>query len=95
MDGVWKDIYLDVKKAINHFYDLNVFYITAKKIRKYLDIEASDRTKINFIWRILQHLVFEGYLEVIDGKTPKQYKISKFPIENNMTFVDYQHGVFE
>ncbi|GAI99405.1 unnamed protein product, partial [marine sediment metagenome] len=31
----------------------------------------------------------------IDGKTPKQYKISKFPIENNMTFVDYQHGVFE
>ena len=95
MDGVWKDIYLDVKGAINHFYDRKIFYITAKKIRKYLDIDASDRTKINFIWRILRHLVHEGFLEVIEGKKPKQYKISKFPIENNMTFVDYQCGVFE
>jgi len=86
---------LDVKKAINHFYDRNVFYITVKQIRKYLDIEASDRTKINFIWRILQHLVFEGYLVVIDNKKPKHYKISKFPIENNMTFIDYQRGAFE
>lgn len=93
MDGVWKDIYLDVKNAINHFYDRNVFYITAKKIRKYLDIEASNRSKINFIWRILQYFVFEGYLVVIDGKKPKQYRIDKFPIENNMTFVDDQVGV--
>lgn len=84
IDGVWKDIYQDVKKAINYFYDRNIHIINVKKIRRYLDIDASDRSKINFIWRILEHFESEGYLIQIRQKPTKQYKIAKFPIENEI-----------
>lgn len=83
IEGVLKDIYQDVKKAINFYYDHNVHIITVKRIRRYLDIDASDRSKINFIWRILEHFESEGYLIQIKQKPPKQYKIVNFPIENN------------
>jgi len=88
IDGVWKDIYQDVKKAINSFYDRNIHIISVKKIRRYLDIDASDRSKINFIWRILEHFESEGYLIKIKEKPTKQYKIAKFPIENNIIMVN-------
>lgn len=92
-EAVWMGIYLDVKKAINHFYDNNDRYISTKKIRKYLGIENSNRSKINFIWRIFEHFEREGYLVRINEKYPKRYKISKFLIENNITFVDDPIGV--
>lgn len=92
-EGVWKGLYLDVKKAINDFYDSNNRYISVKKIRKYLGIDNSDRSKINGIWRIFEHFEREGYLVRINKKYPKQYKISKFPIQNNITFVDGPIGV--
>lgn len=84
VDGVWKDIYQDVKKAINSFHDRNIHIISVKKIRRYLDIDASDRSKINFIWRILEHFESEGYLIQIKQKPTKQYKIVNFPIENEI-----------
>ena len=93
IEGVWKDIYEDVKKALSFFYDNQNFYITVKKIRRYLEIPASDRTKINFIWRILDHFEFEGYLVRTNKKLPKQYKIAKFPITNKTKMVKYEHGV--
>ena len=88
VEGVWKDIYLDVKKAINFYYDNRIALITVKKIRRALDIPSSDRSKINFIWRILDHFVDEGYLVVVNEKSPKKYQISKFPIKNSITIVD-------
>lgn len=88
IDGVWKNIYLDVKKTINSFYDRNIHIITVKKIRKDLDIDASDRSKINFIWRILEHFESEGYLIQIKQKPTKQYKIVNFPIENDIVIDD-------
>lgn len=88
VEGVWKGIYQDVKKAINFYYDRNIHIITVKKIRRYLDIDASDRSKINFIWRILQRFESKGYLIQIKQKPTKQYKIAKFPIKNNIVIVD-------
>jgi len=88
LTGVWKNIYLDVKKAINHYYECNITNITLKLIRKYLEIEASDKSKINFIWRILNHLEEKGYLIRIGKRTPKHYQIAKFPIENNIIFAN-------
>lgn len=71
-------------------------YITVKKIRKYLNIDASDRSKINFIWRLLSHLEFEGVIvqmKQISKNRAKQYKIVNFPIkkiENSVIHVkDY------
>ena len=86
--SVIKDIYRDVKKAINFYYNRNIHIITLKKIRRYLDIDASDRSKINFIWRILQRFESEGYLVRINEKPPKQYKIAKFPIKNKIAIGD-------
>lgn len=86
-EGVWKNTYEDVKKAINFYYDRNDRWITVKKIRRALDIDASDRSKINFIWRILEHFERGGYLVRSNKTSPKQYKIAKFPIENNIKMV--------
>lgn len=85
-----------MKDAINHFYDRNDLYITVKRIRKYLKIDASNRSKINFIWRLLNHFELEGVLiqmKHIAKNRAKQYKIAKNPIENKVMFVDEQLGV--
>jgi len=92
VEGVWKDIYLDVKKAINFYYDRNDRWITVKKIRRALDIKPSNRSKINFIWRILQHFENEGYLVRSNERFPKQYKVVKFPIENSIIISHLQRG---
>ncbi len=69
-----------MKDAINHFYNRNDLYITVKKIRRYLKVDASNRSKINFIWRLLCHFELEGVLiqmKQISPNRPKQYKIHK------------------
>ncbi len=80
-----------MKDAINHFYDIGDVYLTVKKIRKYLKVDASNRSKINFIWRLLLHFESEGVIvqmNQISKKRAKQYKIVKSPIKNSITFVD-------
>lgn len=61
-----------------------------------MKIDASNRSKINFIWRLLNHFELEGVIvqiKHIAKNRAKQYKIEKSPIENNVTFVDEQFGV--
>jgi hypothetical protein len=90
-EGVYKDIYKDVKDAINHFYDTNNNFITVKRIRRYLEIDASNRSKINFIWRLLDHFEREGIIVRINKRSPKQakqYKITKIPMKNNITWME-------
>ena len=96
IEGIWKKYYLEVKDAINHFYDIDDVYLTVKKIRKYLKVDASNRSKINFIWRLMNHFEFEGVIvqmNQISKKRAKQYKIVKSSIKNNVMFVDEQLGV--
>ena len=63
-------------EAINKLIDNNVNLVTTKSIRRCNHIKASNRSKINFIWRSLNYLEKEGILEM-NGRlnSPKTYKI--------------------
>ena len=62
-------------EAINKLIDNNVSLVTTKSIRRCNKIKASNRSKINFIWRSLNYLEKEGILEMNGKISPKTYKI--------------------
>ena len=62
-------------EAINKLIDNNINLVTTKSIRRCNKIKASNRSKINFIWRSLNYLEKEGILEVNGTYSPKSYKI--------------------
>jgi len=64
--------------AINILIDRKDSQVSVKKIRKILNIENSDRSKISFIWRILDDLEQAGYLiKTIEKKGSYRYKLPK------------------
>jgi hypothetical protein len=65
----------ETMEAINKLIDNNVNLVTTKSIRRCNNIKASDRSKINFIWRSLNYLEKEGILEMNGTYSPKSYKI--------------------
>ena len=62
-------------EAINKLIDNNISLVTTKSIRRCNNIKASNRSKINFIWRSLNYLEQEGILEMNGRYSPKTYKI--------------------
>ncbi len=62
-------------EAINKLIDNNINLVTTKSIRRCNNIKASNRSKINFIWRSLNYLAKEGILEMNGTYSPKSYKI--------------------
>ncbi len=62
-------------EAINKLIDNNINSVTTKSIRRCNHIKASNRSKINFIWRSLNYLEKEGILEMNGIYSPKTYKI--------------------
>ncbi|MBY8980114.1 MAG: hypothetical protein KGD72_06970 [Candidatus Lokiarchaeota archaeon] len=62
-------------EAINKLIDNNINLVTTKSIRRCNHIKASNRSKINFIWRSLNFLEKEGFLEMNGQYSPKTYKI--------------------
>ena len=62
-------------EAINKLIDNNINMVTTKSIRRCNNIKASNRSKINFIWRSLNFLEKEGILEMNGKYSPKSYKI--------------------
>ncbi len=62
-------------EAINKLIDNNINLVTTKSIRRCNNIKASNRSKINFIWRSLNYLEKEGILEMNGTYSPKTYKI--------------------
>ncbi|TES95656.1 MAG: hypothetical protein E3J90_09370 [Promethearchaeota archaeon] len=62
-------------EAINKLIDNNISLVTTKSIRRCNNIKASNRSKINFIWRSLNYLEKEGILEMNGRYSPKTYKI--------------------
>lgn len=62
-------------EAINKLIDNNVNIVNTKRIRRCNNVKASNRSKINFIWRSLDYLEKEGILEVNGTYCPKTYKI--------------------
>jgi hypothetical protein len=65
----------DTMEAINKLIENNVGLVTTKSIRRCNNIKASNRSKINFIWRSLNYLEKEGILEMNGTYSPKSYKI--------------------
>jgi hypothetical protein len=65
----------ETMEAINKLIDNNGNLITTKSIRKCNNIKASNRSKINFIWRSLDYLEKNGILEMNGTYSPKSYKI--------------------
>ncbi len=65
----------ETMEAINKLIDNNVNLVTTKSIRRCNKIKASNRSKINFIWRSLNYLEKEGILEMNGSYSPKSYKI--------------------
>ena len=63
-------------EAINTLIDGSVYVVDTKAIRRCNGVPASDRSKINFIWRGLDFLVRKtGLLEKMRNGTPQKYKI--------------------
>jgi hypothetical protein len=62
-------------EAINKLIANNISLVTTKSIRRCNHIKASNRSKINFIWRSLNYLEEEGILEMNGKISPKTYKI--------------------
>jgi len=62
-------------EAINKLIDNNISLVTTKSIRRCNHIKASNRSKINFIWRSLNCLEKTGILEMNGIYSPKTYKI--------------------
>ncbi len=65
----------ETMEAINKLIDHNGNLITTKSIRKCNNIKASNRSKINFIWRSLDYLEKKGILEMNGTYSYKSYKI--------------------
>jgi len=65
----------ETMEAINKLIDNNISLVTTKSIRRCNNIKASNRSKINFIWRSLNYLEKEGILEMNGTYSPKSYKI--------------------
>ncbi|MBY8988901.1 MAG: hypothetical protein KGD61_10645 [Candidatus Lokiarchaeota archaeon] len=63
-------------EAINKLIDNNITLVTTKSIRRCNNVKASNRSKINFIWRSLDYLEKEGILEMNGTYSPKSYKIT-------------------
>ena len=81
----------ETMEAINKLIDNNVHLVTTKSIRRCNNIKASDRSKINFIWRSLNYLEKEGILEMNGTYSPKSYKITsnqKIDIEKILSQIE-------
>ena len=61
--------------AFNNLLEQGDAYITVKKVRKENGIKSTDRSKLIFYSRSLQHLVRRNKLEENGVKKPRQYKI--------------------
>ncbi|KKM14442.1 hypothetical protein LCGC14_1706040 [marine sediment metagenome] len=61
----------DTLKAI---YSFTTSLITVRRIRTYLRIQGSDRSKISLISRSLKLLEDGGFLKIKGSRSPKNYK---------------------
>ncbi len=63
-------------EAINKLIDKHLITVNTKKVRQCNNVKASDRSKINFIWRALGFLERQEILEKNGSVKPKNYIIN-------------------
>ena len=78
----------EVLTAINNFIDKGISFINTKKIRKFFDIDYSNKSKTYFIWHSLKLLKMYGILEEIEGGRIINYKIVKKEKINIQEFLE-------
>ncbi len=78
----------DTIKAINFYINSKTYFIDVKKIRKHLNIESSNRSKINFIFRNLDVLAEHGFIEKL--KTSKTYS---YKLPRNQVVIRYKKEI--
>lgn len=66
-----------ILEAINELITKGKTFINVKRIRNFLNIKAKNRSKVNFIWRSLEYLEKNGYIELFSVKSPKIYRLPK------------------
>ena len=87
--GIISKQYLhDVINAINYFIEKKGTIIDTKRIRNYYKIKSSNRSKINFIWRFLDFLESNGYIELVH-ENPKLYRIPQAQIDFKEVFNNF------
>ncbi len=82
----------ETMEAINKLIGHNGNLVTTKSIRRCNNVKASNRSKINFIWRSLNYLEKEGILEMNGTYSPRSYKIKsiqKIDIERIISQIQY------
>jgi hypothetical protein len=82
----------EVLEAINKLIETNTYEVSAKRVRKALGVDASDRSTTNFIWRSLKLLEQEGILEKNGSVKPKTYKIPrKKPLDVDLIVKNFEN----
>lgn len=72
---IYLEYFREFLEGINKLIDSGISIIDVKKIRKINDIDASDRSIINFYWRFLELLKKKGYIARLDSLKPKKYRL--------------------
>ncbi|MHA1648590.1 MAG: hypothetical protein ACTSYB_00225 [Candidatus Helarchaeota archaeon] len=65
----------DIIETISQLYQSNWQFITVKRLRKYMGIESENAKLIRKISNTLRWLEHFGYLEVVQKRSPKRYRI--------------------
>lgn len=62
---------------IDYLYEKKVNSISVKKIRRYIELKAKNRSVINFIFRALIRLEEVNFLKYIEHTKPKRYYLTE------------------
>ncbi|NVM31404.1 MAG: hypothetical protein HWN65_21375 [Candidatus Helarchaeota archaeon] len=65
----------DIIETISQMQAANTRFITVKRLRKYLRIESENGKMIRKISNTLVWLTHFGYLDVVQSRSPKRYRI--------------------
>lgn len=71
----------NVLSAINELIGMGVRLVNTKKIRRVLDLDSSEKSKIYFIWRYLEILEEKGYLELYQETPSRMYRLPENKIQ--------------
>jgi hypothetical protein len=81
VEGFFETFLLRMTRTINEKFTTGAV-LEVKHLRKAMDVQSSDRSKVIFLSRGLQKLNDLGFLEYIGRNSPKKYKVvDKIPLD--------------
>ena len=73
----WKSNLEDTIFALNILIEKKIYIGSTKSIRKILEIDFKNKSKITFIWRSLEYLSKIDVINYLNKTNPKKYKLPK------------------